>query len=192
MYYVIDVPSSGKFQLSTRKDGEPINTSVAGIVKYCVVKLDGAGKPVKDQDDLNLDPANDLAWETDIKRVRFPFVVVTEPQTAEQNNGEPIPLGVYIDAAYIRNATITNAKIAHAAITNAKISDLNAEKITAGLISADRIGAGTITANKINATNLAAIRATLGTVTTGKIQSADNLMVIDFDNKYIRIDSGGA
>lgn len=195
MYYVVDNPS-GKFQLATRKDGEPINTSIGGTVKYCVVKLGGDGKPLVETDDLLLTtPAGKgqyLEWSTEIKRVRFPFVVVTEPTSPEGNNGEPLPLGVYIDQGFIRNASITNAKISHAAITNAKISDLNAEKITAGLISADRIGAGTITANKINATNLAAIKAQLGTVTTGMIKSADNLMIIDFDNKYIRIDSGGA
>lgn len=100
-----------------------------------------------------------------------PFIVNTTAQTI---NGVSVPAGVYMDAAYIKNGTITTAKIgnaaideakiadlavstakiANAAITNAKINDLSADKINAGTINAERIGAGSIDATKIDSRNL--------------------------------------
>ena len=73
----------------------------------------------------------------------IPFVVNTTTQTI---NGVSVPAGVYMDAAFIKNGTITNAKIGNAAIDDAKIANLSAGKITAGFISADRIQAGSIDA----------------------------------------------
>ena len=52
---------------------------------------------------------------------RAPFIVRT---VAEWINGTYVPAGVYIDEAFIANATITSAKIADASITNAKIGNL--------------------------------------------------------------------
>lgn len=49
-----------------------------------------------------------------------PFVVQTTPTTI---NGVYVPVGVYMDAAYIQNGTITSAKIGDAVITNAKIAN---------------------------------------------------------------------
>jgi hypothetical protein len=62
----------------------------------------------------------------------LPFVVNSSPQTI---NGVSVPAGVYMDAAFIKNGTITNAKIGNAAIDDAKIANLSAGKITAGDIS---------------------------------------------------------
>jgi hypothetical protein len=64
----------------------------------------------------------------------LPFVVNTSTQTV---NGVSVPAGVYMDAAFIKNGTITNAKIGNAAIDDAKIVSLTASKITAGDISVD-------------------------------------------------------
>lgn len=61
-----------------------------------------------------------------------PFMVVTTPTTI---NGVSVPVGVYMDAAYIANGTITNAKIGNAAIDDAKIANLSAAKITAGSVA---------------------------------------------------------
>lgn len=61
-----------------------------------------------------------------------PFVVTTTTTTV---NGVSVPAGIYMDAAYIKNGTITNAKIGNAAIDSAKISSLTADKIIAGSIS---------------------------------------------------------
>ena len=50
-----------------------------------------------------------------------PFTVQTTPTTI---NGEYVPVGVYMDGAYMKNGTITNAKLGNAVITTAKIADL--------------------------------------------------------------------
>jgi hypothetical protein len=62
----------------------------------------------------------------------IPFIVTTTPQTI---NGVSVPVGVYINGAFVQNGTITNAKIGNAAIDDAKIANLSAGKITAGSIS---------------------------------------------------------
>jgi hypothetical protein len=62
----------------------------------------------------------------------LPFVVQATPDVID---GIPIPAGVYMDAAYIKNGTITNAKIGFAAIDDAKITSLSATKIKAGSVS---------------------------------------------------------
>jgi hypothetical protein len=62
----------------------------------------------------------------------LPFIVNTSPQTI---NGVSVPAGVYMDAAFIKNGTITTAKIGNAQIDDAKIVSLTAAKITAGEIS---------------------------------------------------------
>ncbi len=64
--------------------------------------------------------------------VQLPFIVNSSPQTI---NGVAVPAGVYMDAAFIKNGTITNAKIGNAQIDDAKIASLSAGKITAGSIS---------------------------------------------------------
>jgi hypothetical protein len=48
---------------------------------------------------------------------------------------------------------------------------------------------GTILARHLNVGSLSAITANVGTVTAGVMQSADGNMVIDLDNKYIRIEA---
>lgn len=103
----------------------------------------------------------------------YPFVIQTSDTIV---NGVSIPAGVYIDAAYIKNGTITNAKIgaaaidsakiADAAITNAKIADLDASKINAGTISANRIGANSLTAEKIDSRGLT-IKDSAGNIILG-------------------------
>jgi hypothetical protein len=62
----------------------------------------------------------------------IPFIVNTTSQTV---NGVAVPPGVYMDAAFVKNGTITNTKIGNAAIDDAKIVSLTAAKLTAGDIS---------------------------------------------------------
>jgi hypothetical protein len=62
----------------------------------------------------------------------IPFIVNTTTQTI---NGVSVPAGIYMDAAFIKNGTITTAKIGNAQIDDAKIVSLTAAKITAGEIS---------------------------------------------------------
>lgn len=65
---------------------------------------------------------------------RVPFAVQAIPT---QINGQDVPAGMYLDAAYILNSTIQNAQIANLAVDNAKIANLSVGKLTAGSITAD-------------------------------------------------------
>lgn len=96
----------------------------------------------------------------------LPFVVKTSAETV---NGVTAPAGVYIDAAYIRNGTITNAMIGTAAIDNAKIASLDAEKITTGTIDAARIDADEVAAR---IANIDAAIITSGTISSARIGDA--------------------
>lgn len=60
---------------------------------------------------------------------RVPFAVQAVPT---EINGQPVPAGVYIDAAYVLNATIQNAQIADLAVDDPKIASLDVGKLTAG------------------------------------------------------------
>lgn len=64
---------------------------------------------------------------------RVPFAVQAVPTNI---NGQPVPAGVYVDAAYILNATVQNAQIADLAVDDQKIASLSVGKLTAGSISA--------------------------------------------------------
>lgn len=77
-----------------------------------------------------------VSWSTDSADASIPFVVQTTPTT---DGAVPVPAGVYMDAAFIKDATITTAKIKDLAVDNAKILDLSADKITAGTIGAHTI-----------------------------------------------------
>jgi hypothetical protein len=59
--------------------------------------------------------------------------------------------------------------------------------LVTGTIGASKISANSITADKMSVTSLSAVSASLGTMTSGRIQSADGSFVIDFTNKYINI-----
>jgi hypothetical protein len=97
---------------------------------------------------------------------RVPFAVQAVPT---EINGQPVPAGVYIDAAYVLNATIQNAQIADLAVDDQKIVNINAAKITAGFISADRIEAGSLDA-KI--ANIDAAIITAGFIDSARIADA--------------------
>lgn len=61
-----------------------------------------------------------------------PFIVVTVPTTI---NGVAVPVGVYMDAAYIENGTLTKAKIGNLEVDDAKIASLSVAKLIAGSIT---------------------------------------------------------
>ncbi len=121
-----------------------------------------------------IDPAGTQAAIT-------PFTIVTSATTV---NGVSVPAGVYMNAAYILNGSITNAQIANATIDSAKIASVNAGTINAGYLSADRINSNTISADKLNVSALSAISANLGTVTAGTIQTAPS------SSYYVQIQAG--
>lgn len=60
-----------------------------------------------------------------------PFIVVTVPEVID---GQEIPVGVYMEGAYIKAASIGRAQIALASIDDARITTLSASKLRSGSI----------------------------------------------------------
>ncbi len=73
-----------------------------------------------------------LVWQV---ASRVPFAVQAVPT---EINGQPVPAGVYVDAAYILNATVQNTQIADLAVDDSKIANLTVDKLIAGSIAADQ------------------------------------------------------
>jgi hypothetical protein len=115
-----------------------------------------------------------------------PFIVNTTTQTV---NGVSVPAGVYMDAAFIKNGTITNAKIGNAAIDDAKIANLSAAKITSGYIDAARIQAGSLDA-KIANIDAAVIGS--GTINSARIGSISANSITTGTLSADRIGAGSA
>ncbi len=82
---------------------------------------------------------------------QMPFIVVTTPQVI---NGQTVPVGVYMNSAFIANGTITNAQIGLATIDAANIASVDAATITTGYLNSARIAANSITASQIDSTGL--------------------------------------
>jgi len=103
-----------------------------------------------------------------------PFVIQTRAETID---GVSIPAGVYMDAAFIKNASITSAQI----------GEINADKITSGTIDvADRISANTIDASKLVIDNATMTSVNVNGVPTLKINALDADLItggrLDFTN----------
>ena len=71
--------------------------------------------------------------------------------------------------------------------TDIKDDSITTDKIAASAVVASKIAAGTITADKLNVSELSAVTADLGTVSAGRLQSADGNFVINLTNKTITI-----
>ena len=90
-----------------------------------------------------------------------PFFVRT---TAASIGGETVPVGVYMNAAFIQNGTISNAKIGDAAIDSAKIAN-------ATIVAAD-IANATITNAQIASATIVNANIAYATITGAKIANA--------------------
>lgn len=66
---------------------------------------------------------------------RIPFSVLTTPVTI---NGQSVPAGMYLDAAYILNATINKSQIGQSVIDSSHVDEITADKISTGTLSASR------------------------------------------------------
>jgi hypothetical protein len=101
-----------------------------------------------------------------------PFVVQTSPIIV---NGVEVPVGVYMDAAYLKNGTITTAKIGDAAIDNAKIAAL--------AVGTANIAAAAITEAKIADASIKTAHIQTAAITTALIQDAaiTNAQINDLD-----------
>ena len=112
---------------------------------------------------------------------RVPFAVQAVPT---EINGQPVPAGVYVDAAYILNATVQNTQIADLAVDNAKIADLSVAsakiqdlavtnaKINDAAITTAKIGDAAITTAKIGDAAITNAKIGDAAITTAKIGDA--------------------
>ena len=87
-----------------------------------------------------------------------PFIVQASSTTL---NGEPVPAGVYMADAFIKNGSIASAKI----------GTLSANKITSDFISANRIDTNSIDASKLNLDN--------STITSQNINGVPTVIIKD-------------
>jgi uncharacterized protein (UPF0147 family) len=75
----------------------------------------------------------------------IPFVYTSGESASASNGNVAVPAGVYMNAAYIKNGSITTAQIGTATIGTAQIT---------GTLSANQIDSNTIAANSIDASKL--------------------------------------
>ena len=246
-------------------------TSINGLEGQYTVKIDNNGAvagfglastttgsgDITSEFIVNADRFAIMRGGSDTTAAVVPFAVQSTVQTI---NGETVPVGVYMDTAFIKNGTISNAKI----------GSLTADKITASLLNTvdfygntiagssiylggavtydqdsggNNIGISSVSSPKVamtstgavfavdaftidnpggtdvvpfsitsdvvsinsalikdasislaqidtaNITDLSSIKADIGTVTAGTLQSTDGKFVIDLDNKTISIET---
>ena len=246
-------------------------TSINGLEGQYTVKIDNNGAvagfglastttgsgDITSEFIVNADRFAIMRGGSDTTAAVVPFAVQSTVQTI---NGETVPVGVYMDTAFIKNGTISNAKI----------GSLTADKITASLLNtvdfygntiagssiflggtvnydqdsdSNNIGISSVSSPKVamtstgavfavdaftidnpggtdvvpfsitsdvvsinsalikdasislaqidtaNITDLSSIKADIGTVTAGTLQSTDGKFVIDLDNKTISIET---
>jgi predicted phage tail protein len=247
------------------------STAVNGLEAQYTVKIDNNGAvagfglastttgsgDITSEFIVNADRFAIMRGGSDTTAAVVPFAVQSTQQTI---NGETVPVGVYMDTAFIKNGTISNAKI----------GSLTADKITASLLNtvdfygntiagssiylggtvnydqdsdSNNIGISSVSSPKVamtstgavfavdaftidnpggtdvvpfsitsdvvsinsalikdasislaqidtaNITDLSSIKADIGTVTAGTLQSTDGKFVIDLDNKTISIET---
>lgn len=111
----------------------------------------------------------------------IPFIVQAASTTI---NGKAVPVGVYMDTAFLRDGTITTAKIgelqvdtanlAAAAITTAKINDaaITTAKIDLAQITTALVNDAAITTAKINDSAITTAKIDDAAITTAKINNA--------------------
>ncbi len=104
-----------------------------------------------------------------------PFAVVP----ASTINGTAVPAGVYMDAAFIREASITAAKI----------GSINADTITSGSMSANKIVGGTIDASQVT---IAGVSPSLDikSATSGSRMEIKADVIKIFDGSTLRVQLG--
>ena len=105
-----------------------------------------------------------------------PFVVQATPTTI---NGQTVPAGVYMDAAFIKNASITSAKI----------GSVNANSINAGSLNANFISGGTIDASQVNIAGVGT-GLNISSASTGSRMAIASDHIKIFDGNTLRVQLG--
>ncbi len=84
----------------------------------------------------------------------------------------------------IKTVDIATGAVGSTAIT---ASAITTSKLSTFAVEADKIAANAVTAGKINVASLSAISADIGIVTAGLAKSSDGRLIIDFNNKWIKV-----
>ena len=170
---LVDAPATTPGSVAARIQTEAITraTTDNGLLAQYTVKTDvngyvsgfGLANTLKDATPYSnfIFKADQFAFGAPGYGNAYPFVIQASATTV---NGVPVPAGVYIDAAYIKNGTITSAKIGTAAIDSAKIAD-------AAIVTA-KIADANITAAKIADANITNAKIAYAAVDNAKIADA--------------------
>ena len=95
-----------------------------------------------------------------------------------------------VTAVKIQNNSITSSKIQANSITDREVAanSISGAKITTASIDKSKLAANVFTGVTISANNLSEISTNIGTITKGALRTLDNRMIIDLNNRYIRIE----
>jgi hypothetical protein len=98
--------------------------------------------------------------------------------------------GLSITSDKIASNAVTTSKIQNNSITGDKLAanSINGSKIVFGTIERAQLAPNIFTSISVSANSLSEISQNLGTVTSGVMRSSDGRMVIDLNNKFIRIE----
>lgn len=136
---------------------------------------------------------NAIATQFPLKTNLLVNKVITTEKLVEGSVTAEIVAAEAIQAGHIEAGTITATQIKAAAITGAKIvaGTIEGKHLQAGTIEATSIKAGSITADKLAVTELSAISAnmgslTSGTITGGLIRSGTGFPRVEWDSLGIR------
>ena len=122
---------------------------------------------------VNADRFAIMRGGSDTSAAVTPFTVQA---TATTINGIAVPAGVYMDAAFIKTASITSAQI----------GSVNADTINAGTISADRVIGGTIDASQVNIAGVGTGLNIKSSSTGARMEISSNVIKI-YDTSGLRV-----
>ena len=125
---------------------------------------------------VNADRFAIMRGGSDTSAAVTPFTVQA---TATTINGIAVPAGVYMDAAFIKAATITSAQI----------GSVNADTIDVGTLSADFIEGGTIDASTVNIAGVGTGLNIKSSSTGARMEIASNAIKI-YDVNRLRVQLG--
>ena len=106
-----------------------------------------------------------------------PFIVQATDTSVD---GVTVPAGVYMDAAYIKNASITAAKI----------GSVNADTITSGEMSANYIKGGTIDANSVTIAGVSPSFSIKSASSGQRLEMNGSVIRVYDSNGYLRVKLG--
>lgn len=116
-------------------------------------------------------------------------VITSDKLTPEVITSRELAANI-ISASNLQANSVTAAKIQAAAISTREIAanSITSDKIVPGSITSEKLAAGAIAAQSITASNLSVISPNAGRITSGVFQSVDGRMLIDLNNKIMRIE----